>query len=305
MHRPLDLITRIINRNWSVSKQRSLIWQNLGCFEYPRLWKSKPSCDGKKPAAAAPIDWGRSSIGARGRKGLAIAPADRLAMARPPTPQLDSAVTSRFANLHVLEHPLIQHKLSHMRDRRTSTMGFRQLLKEISLLMGYELTRELPITHERIDTPLASMQAPVILGKKVAVVPILRAGLGMADGLLELMPSARVGHIGMYRDHDSKRPVQYLAKLPEPEGRLFILVDPMLATANSAIAAVDLLNRHGVDDDNIRMMALVAAPEGAENFFSRHPKVPVYVAALDERLDANAYIVPGLGDAGDRLFGTK
>ncbi|HYM31344.1 MAG TPA: uracil phosphoribosyltransferase [Candidatus Cybelea sp.] len=211
----------------------------------------------------------------------------------------------RFPNLRVLDHPLIQHKLSHMRDKTTSTRTFRQLLKEISLLMGYEITRTLPLAHERIETPLAAMDAPVIAGKKVAVVPILRAGLGMADGLLELMPSARAGHIGMYRDHVTKRPVEYLVKLPDAAGRIFIVTDPMLATGHSMVAAVDILNRHGVADSDIRVMALVAAPEGVEVFNARHPKVPIIVAALDSHLDKNAYIVPGLGDAGDRLFGTK
>lgn len=210
-----------------------------------------------------------------------------------------------YPNLHVIDHPLIQHKLTHMRDRQRSTNGFRTLLKEISLLMGYEITRDLPLTTERIETPLAPMDAPVIMGKKVAVVPVLRAGLGMAQGLHELMPSAREGHIGLYRDEESKRPVEYLVKLPEPEGRLFILVDPMLATGNSAVHACDVLNRHGVEDRSIRFMALVAAPEGARVLSEAHPEVRIYCAALDSHLDENAYIVPGLGDAGDRMFGTK
>jgi uracil phosphoribosyltransferase len=179
-----------------------------------------------------------------------------------------------FPNLFVLDHPLIQHKLSIMRDKTTSTTSFRQLLKEIA-------------------------------GRKVAVVPILRAGLGMADGLLELIPAARMGHVGLYRDHETKRPVEYFVKLPDPEGRIFILVDPMLATGHSASAAVDVLNKRGVSDDNIRFMALVAAPEGVEVLSAAHPTIPVYVAALDSHLNENAYIVPGLGDAGDRLFGTK
>ena len=212
---------------------------------------------------------------------------------------------SNFPNLHVLDHPLILHKLSHMRNRTTSTKTFRQLLKETSLLMGYEVTRDLPVEYEQIETPVAPMTAPVIAGKKVAVVPILRAGLGMADGLLELMPSARVGHIGMYRDPVTKRPVQYLCKLPEAEGRTFIVVDPMLATGYSAAAAVDLLNQHAVADSAIRFMALVAAPEGVEVLHGAHPRVPIYTAALDDRLNEKAYIVPGLGDAGDRLYGTR
>ena len=210
-----------------------------------------------------------------------------------------------FPNLFVMDHPLIQHKLSMMRDKKTPTILFRQLLKEISLLMGYEITRSLPMTTMPIETPLTTFDAPILEGKKVAVVPILRAGLGMADGLLELVPSARVGHVGLYRDHDTKRPVEYFVKLPDPEGRIFILVDPMLATGHSASAAADVLNKRGVHDESIRMMVLVAAPEGVRVFHKSHPKIPVYSAALDSHLNEHAYIVPGLGDAGDRLFGTK
>lgn len=208
-------------------------------------------------------------------------------------------------NLFILDHPLIQHKLTHMRDRSRSTMGFRQLLREIALLMGYEITRDLPLTTEKIETPLVTMDAPVIEGRKLAIVPILRAGLVMAEGLLELVPAAREGHIGLYRDHATKQPVEYLVKLPDAAGRLFILVDPMLATGNSAVHAVDVLNRHGVQDAQIRFMALVSAPEGVSVFHKAHPTVPVFTAALDSHLNENAYIVPGLGDAGDRLFGTK
>jgi uracil phosphoribosyltransferase len=212
---------------------------------------------------------------------------------------------ARYPNLHVLGHPLILHKLTHMRDKDTSTRTFRQLLREISLLMGYEITRNLPLMYERVETPLTAFDAPVIAGKKLAIVPILRAGLGMADGLMELVPSARVGHIGVYRDHDTLRPVEYLVKLPEPEGRMFILTDPMLATGYTAAHAVDVLIRKGAQPDSIRFMALVAAPEGLAVFFGKHPNVPVYVAAVDEKLNDTAYIVPGLGDAGDRLYGTK
>ena len=213
--------------------------------------------------------------------------------------------TAEFPNLHLLDHPLIQHKLSLAREKSTPTIQFRRLLKEIALLMGYEITRDLPVAMERIETPLAAMEAPKIAGKKVAIVSILRAGLGMAEGLQDLIPSARMGHVGLYRDPETKRPVEYFVKLPEPEGRLFILVDPMLATGYSAVAAVDLLNRRGVPDARIRLMALVAAPEGMTVFRDAHPEIPVYAAALDDRLDEHAYIVPGLGDAGDRLFGTK
>ncbi|MBJ7418170.1 MAG: uracil phosphoribosyltransferase, partial [Niveispirillum sp.] len=178
---------------------------------------------------------------------------------------------SDFPNLFVFDHPLIQHKLSCMRDKTRSTMGFRQLLREIALLMGYEITRDLPLTTQTIETPLCPMDAPVIEGKKLAVVPILRAGLVMAEGLMELVPAAREGHIGLYRDHETKRPVEYLVKLPDPEGRLFILVDPMLATGHSAVHAVDVLNRHGVPDSQIRFMALVSAPEGVRTFHAAHP----------------------------------
>lgn len=211
----------------------------------------------------------------------------------------------RFPNLRILDHPLIQHKLSHMRDRNTSTRTFRELLREITLLMGYEITRSLPLTTARIETPLQSMDAPVIAGKKLAVVPVLRAGIGMSDGLLELVPSARVGHIGLYRDQETRRPVEYLVSLPDLAERAFILCDPMLATGNSATHAVDVLKNRGVAGEQIVFLALVAAPEGMHVFQNAHPDVKVYVAALDSHLDEHAYIVPGLGDAGDRLFGTK
>lgn len=210
-----------------------------------------------------------------------------------------------FPNLCVLDHPLIQHKLSHMRDERTSTRTFRQLLREISLLMGYEVTRSLPLTSERIRTPLVEMDAPVIAGRKLAVVPILRAGNGMADGLLDLIPGARVGHVGLYRDPETHRPHEYLVKLPDAEGRTFILVDPMLATGHSAVYAINVLLERGISREQIIFMALVAAPEGVRVFNETHPDIPVYVASLDDHLDDHAYIVPGLGDAGDRLFGTK
>jgi uracil phosphoribosyltransferase len=214
-------------------------------------------------------------------------------------------MTAQFPTLRLLDHPLIQHKLSKMRDKTCPTVQFRQLLKEIALLMGYEVTRDLPLTHAPIETPVAPMAAPVIQGRKPAIVSILRAGLIMAEGLHELMPSARSGHIGLYRDHDTHQAVEYLVKLPAPEGRLFILVDPMLATGNSACHAIEVLNRHGVADADIRFVALVIAPEGMAQVASRHPGLIVFGAALDERLNETAYIVPGLGDAGDRLFGTK
>lgn len=210
----------------------------------------------------------------------------------------------RFPNLYILDHPLIQHKLSHMRDKTTSTRTFRELLRELTLLMGYEITRSLPMTTQRIETPLAPMDAPVIAGRKVAIVPVLRAGLGMAEGLMELIPSARQGHIGLFRG-DDQQPVEYYVRLPEVEGRMFIVCDPMLATGNSARHAVQVLVDRGVPPRMVSFLALVAAPEGVETFQKQHPQVPVYVAALDLHLNDKAYIVPGLGDAGDRIFGTK
>lgn len=210
-----------------------------------------------------------------------------------------------FPNLHVADHPLILHKLSLMRDVACDKAQFKLLLKEIALLMGYELTRPLPMTTREIETPLCPMAAPVLAGKKPVIVPVLRAGLGMAEGLEELMPAARVGHIGLYRDEKTHEPVEYLIRLPDAEGRIFILVDPMLATGNSAKHALDVLVRHGAKPEMIRFMALVAAPEGVKVLQNAYPQVKVYVAALDKQLNENAYIVPGLGDAGDRLFGTK
>lgn len=210
----------------------------------------------------------------------------------------------RFPNLYILDHPLIAHKLSHMRDKTTSTRTFRELLREIALLMGYEVTRNTALTTTELETPLCKMQAPIIAGRKLAVVPVLRAGIGMADGLMELIPSARVGHIGLYRN-EAHQSVEYVIRLPEIEGRNFILVDPMVGTGNSAAHATRILKTRGVSAHNIVFLALVAAPEGVARFQSEHPDVAMYVAALDERLDENAYIVPGLGDAGDRLFGTK
>jgi uracil phosphoribosyltransferase len=211
---------------------------------------------------------------------------------------------SRFPKLVILDHPLIQHKLTHMRDKETSTRTFRDLLRELTLLMGYEITRNLPITTKRVATPLVEIDAPVIAGKKLAIVPVLRAGVGMSDGLLELIPSARVGHIGVYRD-EAHRPVEYLVKLPDVEDRIFIVCDPMVATGNSAVHAVDVLKRRNVAGENILFLALVAAPEGVDLFQRAHPDVKLFVAALDSHLNEHAYIVPGLGDAGDRLFGTK
>ncbi len=210
-----------------------------------------------------------------------------------------------FPTLHVLDHPLITHKLSVMRDKNTPTVLFRLLLKEISMLMGYEITRPLVLAKKPIETPLTKMDAPFLDERDVAIVSILRAGLGMSEGVHELMPTAREGHIGLYRDAETKRPVEYYVKLPSPSARPYILVDPMLATGYSAAAAVDVLNKHGVVDKDIRMMTLVCAREGVRVFRKAHPGLPIYTAALGDSRNGHAYIGPGLGDAGDRLFGTK
>ena len=201
-------------------------------------------------------------------------------------------------------HPLVQHKLTLMRDKNTSTAVFRQLLREISQLLAYEVTRGLPMTTRAIETPVQAMEAPVLDGKKLALVSILRAGNGLLDGVLELIPSARVGFVGLYRDEDTLRPVQYYFKVPtEMEDRLVIAVDPMLATGNSSVAAIDLLKKSGAK--NIRFLCLLAAPEGIARMKEAHPDVPIVTAAVDSHLNENGYIVPGLGDAGDRMFGTK
>ena len=204
----------------------------------------------------------------------------------------------------VVDHPLVQHKLSLMRDEKTPSNVFRQLLREVSLLLGYEVLRDLDMTEVTITTPLGTMQAPALSGKKLVLVPILRAGQGLLDGLLELVPSARVGHIGLYRDHDTLRPVQYYLKLPADIGaRSVVLLDPMLATGNSAVAAIDRLKEAGAQD--ICFLCLLAAPEGVKAVAASHPDVRIFTAAVDDRLDENGYIVPGLGDAGDRMYGTK
>lgn len=205
--------------------------------------------------------------------------------------------------LHIISHPLVQHKLTIMRRKETSSGEFRRLLREITLLMGYEITRDLPLEDLEIETPLCRAAGKRLAGKKPVIVPILRAGFGMEDGLLELIPSARVGVIGLYRDPITHEPVEYYCKLPDAAGRVFILIDPMLATGGSACAAISLLKKHGAE--KIIFLALLAAPEGAARVEKEHPDVDVYTAALDERLDENKYIIPGLGDAGDRIFGTK
>jgi uracil phosphoribosyltransferase len=207
-------------------------------------------------------------------------------------------------NVVVIDHPLVQHKLTHLRQKERSTSSFRRLLAEISILMAYEVTRDLPLTFETIETPSTTMQSPVIDGKKVVLINILRAGTVMTEGMLQILPSARVGHIGVYRDPETLGAVEYYFKMPrEMADRDVIVVDPMLATGNSAIAAVDRIN--AARPRSIKFVCVVAAPEGVANFHETHPTVPIYAAAIDERLDEGGFIVPGMGDAGDRLFGTK
>ncbi|MEJ6395477.1 uracil phosphoribosyltransferase [Gymnodinialimonas sp. 2305UL16-5] len=207
-------------------------------------------------------------------------------------------------HLTIVDHPLVQHKLTLMRDKECSTKSFRQLLREISHLLAYEVTRNLPMTTVTVETPIQPMDAPAIQGKKLALVSILRAGNGLLDGILELIPNARVGFVGLYRDPDTLQPVQYYYKVPDAlEDRLTIVVDPMLATGNSSAAAIDLLKEGGAK--NIRFLCLLAAPEGVARMKEAHPDVPIVTAALDTHLNDHGYIVPGLGDAGDRMFGTK
>ena len=204
----------------------------------------------------------------------------------------------------VVDHPLVQHKLTLMRDKTRSTKGFRQLLHEIGMLLAYEVTRDLPLEAVEIETPLIPMQAPQIAGKKLVLAPILRAGVGFLDGMLMLMPSARVAHIGLYRDPESLQAVEYYFKAPSDlADRTVLVLDPMLATANSAVAAVDRLKERGARD--LRFVCLLAAPEGIERFRGRHPDVPIWTAAIDSHLNDHGYIVPGLGDAGDRMYGTR
>ena len=209
-----------------------------------------------------------------------------------------------FENLTIVSHPLVQHKLTLMREKDTSTASFRQLLREISLLLAYEVTRELPMTTKKIQTPICEMDAPAIDGKKLALISILRAGNGLLDGILELIPAARVGFVGLYRDHETLQPVQYYYKVPDHlDERICIVVDPMLATGNSSAAAVKLLKDSGAR--NIRFLCLLAAPEGIRHMNAEHPDVQIVTASVDSHLNELGYIVPGLGDAGDRMFGTK
>ncbi|WP_427337891.1 uracil phosphoribosyltransferase [Caloranaerobacter sp. DY30410] len=204
----------------------------------------------------------------------------------------------------VMDHPLIKHKLTFIRDKNTGSKEFRELVKEVAMLMAYEVTRELPLEEIEIETPVAKTKSQIISGKKLGIIPILRAGLGMVEGMLNLLPAAKVGHIGLYRDPETLEPVEYYCKLPtDVEERELIVLDPMLATGGSAIAAINFLKDRGAN--NIKLMCLIAAPEGIEAVQKAHPDVDIYAAAVDEKLNDHAYIVPGLGDAGDRLFGTK
>ncbi|HZK41716.1 MAG TPA: uracil phosphoribosyltransferase [Clostridia bacterium] len=209
-----------------------------------------------------------------------------------------------YEGVFIFDHPLIQHKLAIMRDKNTTTKEFRELVSEVAMLMAYEVTRDLPLRAIDIETPMGTAHGHVIEGKKLALVPILRAGLGMVDGMINLIPMAKVGHIGLYRDPQTLEPVEYYCKLPDDvQNRDVILLDPMLATGGSAVAAVDFLKKR--DIEHIKFVCLIAAPEGIEKLHGQHPDVPIFCAGLDDYLDDNAYIVPGLGDAGDRLFGTK
>jgi uracil phosphoribosyltransferase len=209
-----------------------------------------------------------------------------------------------MGNLYVFDHPLIQHKLTYIRDKSTGTKEFRELVDEVAMLMAYEITRDLPLTEVEVETPVTTCKSFIISGKKVGLVPILRAGIGMVDGVLKLIPAARVGHVGLYRDPDTLEPVEYYVKLPSDiSERDLIVIDPMLATGGSAVAAIEALKKRGAR--NLKLMCLIAAPEGIHRVQEEHPDVDIYVAAVDECLNDHGYIVPGLGDAGDRLFGTR
>ena len=211
---------------------------------------------------------------------------------------------NKMENVTIFEHPLIQHKISILRDKRTGTNEFRQLVDEIAMLEGFVALSDLPVEDVEVETPIETCMTPMIAGRKLAVVPILRAGLGMVSGILSLVPSAKVGHIGLYRDEETHEPHEYYCKLPEPiDQRTLVVVDPMLATGGSAIDAINQIKKHG--GKNIKFMCIIAAPEGLERLHREHPDIQIYVGALDRQLNENAYICPGLGDAGDRIFGTK
>ena len=216
----------------------------------------------------------------------------------------EERLDNTMENVTIIEHPLVQHKISMLRDKRTGTNEFRTLIEEIATLMGYEARRDLPLEEVEVETPIETCMTPVIAGKKLAVVPILRAGLGMVNGILALVPTAKVGHIGLYRDEKTHQPHEYFCKLPDPiEQRTIVVTDPMLATGGSAVAAIDFIKQHG--GKHIKFMCVIAAPEGLERLRKAHPDVQIYVGHLDRQLNEKAYICPGLGDAGDRIFGTK
>lgn len=209
-----------------------------------------------------------------------------------------------MSQVTVVDHPLIQHKISMLRDKGTGTNEFRKLVEEIAMLMGYEALRDLPLENTEIVTPIETCQTPVIAGKKLAIVPILRAGLGMVNGILALVPSAKVGHIGLYRDEETHEPHEYYCKLPDPiDQRTIVVLDPMLATGGSAVSAIDFIKEHG--GKNIKFLCIIAAPDGIERLSKAHPDIQIYCGHIDRCLNENAYICPGLGDAGDRIFGTK
>jgi uracil phosphoribosyltransferase len=209
-----------------------------------------------------------------------------------------------MAKVYVFDHPLIQHKLTYIRDKATGTKDFRELVDEVATLMAFEITRDMPLEETEIETPVSRTKSKILAGKKMGIIPILRAGIGMVDGILKLIPAAKVGHIGLYRDPETLKPIEYYVKLPsDVEERDFIVVDPMLATGGSAVEAINSLKKRG--GKHIKFMCLVAAPEGVKVLQEAHPDVDIYIAALDEKLNDHGYIVPGLGDAGDRLFGTK
>lgn len=209
-----------------------------------------------------------------------------------------------LSKVHVIDHPLVQHKLTIIRNKDTGPKEFRELVNEVALLMAYEVTRDLPLEEVEVETPICTTKGYAVSGKKLGLIPILRAGLGMVDGILQLIPTAKVGHIGLYRDPETLKPVEYYCKLPsDSHERDLIVIDPMLATGNSAVEAISFLKKHGCA--SIKLVCLLAAPEGVAVMQKAHPDVDIYTAAIDERLDSRAYIIPGLGDAGDRLFGTK
>ena len=213
---------------------------------------------------------------------------------------------TEFENVHLLDHPLIQHKLTLLRDKNTPSLLFRSLIKEISMLMGYEITRDLPLKSKQVETPTTTMESPLIAGRKIAVISMLRAGLGMSEGLLELIPAAKEGHLGVFRDPKTGRFDTSMIKIPDStEGRVIVVTDPIIATGQTISYAIDVLNNHGVNDDRIRLMSIIATPGGLTTLNRRHPNVHVFIAGMDQELDENNHVIPGLGSAGNRMFGTE